>query len=53
MKAVKHIIEDLELIKTNIVTINNAFFNRLKKERVKSVQYICIILSYENNYIHQ
>lgn len=47
MKAVKHIIDESELIKTKVVAFDNAFFKRLKETLVKLVQYICIILSYK------
>lgn len=47
MKAVKHIIDESELIKTKVVATYNAFFKRLKETLVKLVQYICIILSYK------
>lgn len=34
--------------KTKLLATNNAFFTRLKEERIKSVRYnVCIIISYK------
>lgn len=47
IKAVKYNIYESELVKTKLVANNNSFFTWSKEELVKSVQYICKILSYK------